>query len=54
MKINVKQIYDMEVKPEMTLDDVRNIITGVHIFYKEDDCFLTNKGNKLYIRRVIR
>lgn len=52
MKIRVKQIWDMTVEPYMTLDDVRNILTGVHMFYPEDECFLTNKGGRLVIRRV--
>lgn len=52
MKIKVKQVWDMEVKPHMTLDDVRNILMGVQVFYKGDECFLTNKGGRLVIRRI--
>lgn len=52
MKIRVKQVWDMAVEPDMTLSDVRHIVMAVRVSYPDDECFLTNKGGRLVIRRV--
>lgn len=52
MKIKVKQVWDAEIKPDTTLGDIRNIMIGMQIFYPHDECYLTNKGARLIIRRI--
>lgn len=52
MKIRVKQVWDMVVEPDITLGEVRHLVMAVHASYPDDECFLTNKGGRLVIRRV--